>query len=273
MGTPPTSVIERECLMDRSVTLSIKGLLVALVVALALLAAYLLGSGGASAQAAPTTPTTATTQVKPGTLVTTGTGRTVGVPDELTFSLSVGLVRPSLGTALADANATMGRVLARLDGLGVRKSDVQTTGLQMNAVYDYHSYSPPTLRGYRVSQRAQVLVHDLARGGRAVTAAVAAGGNAVRVGNIGLRVADTDALLAESRSAAVKEATVKAQEYAAATGQTLGPVMSLREVRASAPAVQPVEYQRAAMDAAHPLPIRAGKDRLAVTVRIVWSFR
>ena len=257
--------------MDRSVTISAKGILVAAVVALALVVAYLLGAGGGSAQASPTAPTA--TDATPRTLVTTGTGRTAGVPDELTFSLSVGLVRSDLQSALGDANATMDRVLARLDALGVRRSDVQTTGLQMNAVYDYHTYGPPTLRGYHVSQRAEVLVRDLTRGGRAVTAAVAAGGNDVRVGNIGLRIADTDALLAQSREAAVKQATAKAREYADATGQSLGSVLSLREVHASTPATQPLVFSRNAMgDVAKALPIRAGKDRLGVTVKIVWSF-
>ena len=268
--------------MDRSVTLSLRGVLVAAVVALALVVAYLLGSGGGTARADTTGATTGTTGgpavdpagvTKPRTLVMTGTGRTVGVPDEVAFTVSIGLVRPTLQTALADANATMNRVLTSLDRLGVRRSDVQTTGLQMNAVYDYHAYSPPTLRGYRVSQRAQVLVRDLATGGKAVTAAVQAGGDDVRVGSIGLRIADTEALLAKSRAAAVKEATAKAQEYADSTGQTLGAVMSLREVHTSAPPVtRTLTYQRAALDGAAPLPIRAGKDKLAVTVRIVWAF-
>jgi uncharacterized protein YggE len=257
--------------MNRSVTLSAKGVLVALVAALALLVAYLLGNGGSSAQAAPQTVAAAAGQ--PRTLVTTGTGRTVGVPDELTFSLSVGLVRPDLNTALADANATMRRVLDALDRLGVRTSDVQTTGLSMNAVYDYHSYGPPTLRGYRVGQHAQVLVRDLSTGGQAVSAAVRAGGNDVRVGDIGLRFADTDALLARSRDAAVAEATAKAQQYAAAAGQTLGPVLTLREVHATPVSPQTLHFERSALDAASgALPIRAGKDKLAVTVRIEWSF-
>jgi uncharacterized protein YggE len=260
--------------MDRSVTLSAKGVLVAAVVALGLVVAYLLGDGGGSAQASPTAPSTASTDGKPRTLVTTGTGKTVGVPDELTFSLSVGLVRSDLRAALTDANATMDRVLTRLDQLDVRRSDVQTTGLQMNAVYDYHAYGPPTLRGYRVSQHAEVLVRDLARGGRAVTAAVDTGGNDVRVGDIGLRIADTDSLLAQSRQQAVKEATAKAQEYADATGQDLGSVLSLREVHASSPTRQPMSYTSADMAMlGKTLPIRAGKDKLAVTVRIVWSFR
>jgi uncharacterized protein YggE len=259
--------------MDRSVTVSAKGVLVAAVVALALVVAYLLGAGGGSAQASPTTPTT-TGGAKPGTLVTTGTGKTVGVPDELTFTLSVGLVRPDLRSALADAGSTMDRVLARLDALGVRRSDVQTTGLQMNAVYDYHAYGPPTLRGYHVSQSAQVLVRDLTRGGRAVTAAVNTGGNDVRVGNIGLRVADTDSLLAQSRHEAVEQAKAEAQEYAEATGQRLGSVISLREVHASSPTTHPVAFAAdnlAGFDKS--LPIRAGRDKLAVTVKIVWSFQ
>jgi uncharacterized protein YggE len=255
--------------MNRSVTLSAKGVLVALVAALALVVAYLLGNGGGTAQAAAEKPATGHAR----TLVMTGTGRTVGVPDELSFSFSVGLVRPDLRTALAAANASMNRVLAALAGSGVKSSDVQTTGLSMNAVYDYHVSSPPTLRGYRVSQRAEVLVRDLADGGSAVTAAVNAGGNDVRVGHIGLRIADPEALLAKSRAAAVKEATAKAQEYADATGQTLGSVMSLREVHASAPAVRRLTFSADSASALKgALPIRAGKDKLAVTVRIVWSF-
>jgi uncharacterized protein YggE len=254
--------------MNRSFTLSTRGALVALVAVLALLVAYLVGNDGSTAQAASSTARTD----QPRTLVMTGTGHTLGVPDELSFSLSVGLVRPDLQTALADADATMARVLTTLDRLGVRRSDVQTTGLSMNAVYDYHASGPPTLRGYHVGQRATVLVRDLARGGRAVSAAVAAGGNDVRVGDIGLRIADTDSLLARSRAAAVDEATTKAQQYAHATGQTLGEVLSLREVRVTPVVPQALHLQRAALDTAGAVPIRAGQDRLAVTVRIEWSF-
>jgi len=261
--------------MERHLTLSIKGLLVTLVAVLGLLVAYLLGSAGttavASTEGASADP--AGLSAHPRTLVTAGTGRTVGVPDELVFSVSVGLTQSTLETALADANATMEQVLTRLDTLGVRRSDVQTTGLQMNAVYDYHAFGPPTLRGYHVSQRAQVLVRDLATGGRAVSAVVDAGGNDVRVGNIGLRIADTESLLAKSRAAAVQEATAKAQQYADATGQTLGPVLSLREVHSSAPPVTPaLSFTRASLDGLKALPIRAGRDKLAVTVRIEWSF-
>jgi uncharacterized protein len=256
--------------MNRSITISAKGALVAVVAVLALVIAYLLGNAGGTAQAAPQSVATAGSH--PRTLVTTGTGQTVGVPDQLSFDLSVGLVRSDLSTALADANATMKQVLASLGRLGVRASDVQTTGLGMHAVYDYHASGPPTLVGYRVGQHAQVVVRDLAKGGQAVTAAVQAGGNDVRVGDLRLQVGDSDTLLAQSRDAAVKQATAKAQEYAKATGQTLGPVLSLREVHASPVTPQPIRMSQAYDSASASVPIRAGKDKLAVTVRIVWSF-
>jgi uncharacterized protein len=257
--------------MNRSLTVSVKGVLVVLVAVLAVAVAYLLGNEGSSAQAAPGA---SAGKARPGEMVTTGTGTSFGVPDELAFTASVGLVRPTLGEAMRAADGKMAAVLATLGRLGVRRADVQTTGLQMNAVYDYHAYGPPTLRGYHVSQQAQVLVRDLARGGRAVGAVVRTGGNDVRVRGLGLRISDPESVLATSRAAAVKQATAKARQYAAATGQTLGSVVSLREVRASAPTPRPLAFHRSALlDSAAALPIRAGKDSLAVTVRIVWSLR
>ena len=81
-------------------------------------------------------------------------------------------------------------------------------------------------------------------------------------------------MLAEARDAAVAEATAKAEQYAEATGQSLGDVLTLREVHATAAcrrrrtASSPA--LRRAADAAS-VPIRAGKDELPVTVRLVWE--
>ena len=102
---------------------------------------------------------------------------------------------------------------------------MQTTGLSMYPEYDYPAYGPPVLTGYRVTQRAQVHVRELAQGGAAVSAAVETGGNGVRVSDIRLEVGDPDAVLEQARDAAVEAATAKAEQYAAATGQALGDVV------------------------------------------------
>jgi uncharacterized protein YggE len=265
---------------ERTITVSVRGLMVTGLVLLALVVAYLLGGSGENgnaAQAAPAATPAATEAVASRSLTMTGTGEATAVPDQLGFGLSVAVTRPDLDTALADANRTMERVLASLGKYGVEKGDVQTTGLSMDPVYDYPAYSPPVLRGYRVSERASVLVDELKKGGAAVSAAVAAGGNAVRVSNIQLKIGDPDAVLARARKAAVAQATAKAQEYADATGQELGDVLTLREVRATAPSVrQPLAYGRMLSgvtdSAAAALPIRTGREDLKVTVQVVWEF-
>ena len=260
--------------MGGKVSVSVRSIVVTGVLLVGLVAAYLLGAAGRSAPPASAARAEAGT---PHTLVMAGTGSAIAVPDRLSFSLGVGLTRPALDTALGDTNRLMARVLRSLSPYGVERADVQTTGLQMYPVYDYHQYAPPTIRGYRVSQQASVLVKELAQGGRAVSAAVTAGGNAVRVSNISLRVGDPEATMKKARDAAVVQATAKAEQYAAATGQELGDVVSLREVHASPRNVsRSFGYQslRGVTDTAGlaALPVRAGRDRLGVTVQVVWQF-
>ena len=252
-------------------TVSVRSILVTVVVVLGLLVAFLLGGagGGTPAQAVDDEAPAAETA---RSLTMTGTGDATAVPDQLSFDLGVTLVRPDLAAALDAASATMGRVLATLADHGVAKGDVQTTGLSMSPVYQYHQYDPPTITGYRVGQHATVLVRDLKQGGAAVTAAVGTGGNDVRVGGIKLLVGDTDRVMKQAREAAMAEATAKAEEYAAASGQELGDVLTLREVHAK-PVPTPT-YADSAMlrsAASSPVPIRAGRERAAVTVRVVWE--
>ena len=265
--------------MERTVTVSVKGLLVAAVVLLALLAAYLLGGVGGTVPA-PAGATATTERPQPAandvrTLRMVGAGEATVVPDQLTFSLSVTSKRLELDDALGSSSATMRRVLGVLEDLGVRSADVQTTGLQMHPEYDYPDYSPPVLTGYRVTQRAQVKVRELADGGKAVSAAIEAGGNGVRVGDIRLGVSDPDAALGKARDAAVEAATAKAQQYAAATGQSLGDVLALREVDSDTPRRAPVLSGYAARDSVElqaAMPVEAGRDDLKVRVEVVWAF-
>lgn len=264
--------------MTGTVTVSVKGLLLAGLVLLALVTAYLLGGAGGTtivpANAAEA-ETPAATEAAPRQLRMVGAGEVTVVPDQLTFDLSVTDKQPDLDQALANSSATMKRVLAALREHGVRAADVQTTGLQMHPEYDYPAYSAPVLTGYRVTQRALVKVRDLARGGEAVSTAVATGGNGVRVGSIRLGVADPEAALDRARDAAVAAATGKAERYAEAAGQSLGEVLSLREVRSTTP--RQVRWQagykgRALRDGLAALPISAGKDELTVRVEVTWAF-
>jgi uncharacterized protein YggE len=253
-----------------TITVSRRGLVLAAATVLALAAAYLVGSGTGG-------PATAST-AEPGggaagarTIVMTGTGEATGVPDQLAFRLSVHKKASDVSDALGAANATMRRVLAALEREGVEKKDVQTTGLSIRPDYDYSPSGPPVLTGYVVTESASVLVRDLHLAGRALAAAADAGGNSVRVHGVGLRIGDREELMSAARDAAVATAREKAEQYAEATGQRLGDVMSLEEVRATpTPTHGRATFDSAAMETGK-VPIRAGSEDLKVTVSVVWQ--
>lgn len=251
----------------------LRALLVAVVALLgvvALAAAYLVGASGedggngATTAGEPARP--------PAGMRMSGVGKVSAVPDQLGFGVTVTAKRSDLGDALAASNATMNRVLAALDEYGVQKADVQTTGLSMEPEYYYPSSGAPVLTGYRVTQQARVKVRDLTKGGRAISAAVTAGGNDVRVHSITLDVGDPDRYLAQARDTAVQNATAKAEQYAAAAGRTLGEVLTVREVASPAPTPQPVYARDLAGLAAGSVPIRAGRSDLTVRVQVSWAF-
>lgn len=261
--------------LDRPLTLG-RALLGA-VVLLGLAVAYLLGSGtGSDAVIAPATAAAPTDGLAADayTVTMTGTGTATVIPDEAAFTVTVTLVRTDLDDALAAANTDLERVYRALERAGVERKDLQTAGLSMQPEYDYPNDGPPVLRGYRVTQRASVVVRDLKDAGGAVSAAVAAGGNDVRVSGLKLQVGDPEASLAKAREAAIEEARTKAEQYAAATGQTLGDVLTLREVRRSASVPQALSYDRATAAFADlaSVPIRAGRDESTVRVEVVWEF-
>ena len=266
--------------MTTNVTVSVRSILLAGLVLMALVTAYLLGGEtdavSAPAQAVGAAPEAAGAADGAPRVAMVGEGEATAVPDQMSFALSVSTKRLELDEALASSSATMRRVLAVLEQHGVEPGDVQTTGLSMYPEYDYHSYAPPTLTGYRVSQRATVSIDRLADGGRAVAAAIEAGGNDVRVRDIRLRVGDPDAVLKRARDAAVAAATAKAEQYAAATGQELGVVVSIRELgprQQGAPAELLGRMSYLAADKAAALPVRAGRDDLRVRIEVVWAFQ
>jgi uncharacterized protein len=259
--------------MRGNVTVSVRSILLAGLVGLALVTAYLLGARGdvvsAPASAAPEE------RVGQRLMKMVATGEASAVPEQLSFTLTASARRLDLDDAMAASGATTRRVLTELADHGVERDDVQTTGLSMHPEYRYHAYDPPTLIGYRVTQRARVEVDELTKGGPAISAAIAVGGNGVRVSGIQLGIADPDGLSKKARDAAVQSATDKAEQYAAATGQSLGEVVSIREIGRPPQRYQPqsVLAGRALADVAlaKALPIRAGKDDLQVRIQVVWA--
>lgn len=184
-------------------------------------------------------------------------------PDMATISFAVVTEAASAAEAMRLNAARMTQVMAALRRAGIAERDVQTSGLNLSAQYDYVQNEPPRLRGYQAQNRVTVIINDLTAVGTTADAVVAAGVNQIDGISFGLK--DPSAAENAARRLAVRALQGKASLYADALGVQLGGIRSLNEGGGySAPQPMPM-YARAemAMDAGS-TPIAAGQ----LTVRI-----
>jgi len=250
--------------MDKSITLSTRTLLLAGLVALAVVAAYLVGRAGPAPASAETSDSTRTITV-------TGVGHVAVVPDQLGFQLSVSVLRDDLDQAMDDGNAAMQSVIDTLKGAGVADKDVQTTDVSLYPEYGHRKGQPRTLRGYRVNQTVSVTVEELDRASDVVGAALAAGGEGVSLDGLQLQVGDQDGKLGPARNDALDQAKAKAEEYAAHAGQELGDIVRISEVTDQA--YDPELAYSAADSARAPVPLAPGQQDLTANVVVVYELR
>jgi uncharacterized protein YggE len=250
-----------------------------LAAALLLGGAFVVGTAysGRQANAADVSPTLPTPGGSSATgtpqgITVTGTSEVAGKPDTLQLSMSVTAQASSVSKALQQANAAAGKVQSALRARGVAAKDLQTSDLQIQPNYQYPSGGQAVLDGYVVTESLTAQLRDLGTAGEAITAAVAAGGNAARVDGVSLDLEDNGSLVSAARDKAVADARAKAQQYAKALGRTLGAALSLTESVSTAP---PVDYSmRADVTAskAMPVPIAAGSQTVSVSVTVAYAF-
>jgi uncharacterized protein YggE len=254
--------------MESTVTVKLRTIVLTIAIMVAMLAAYFVGSlGGGGGVASAADVTGGATENK---IVMTGSSDVTGVPDQLTFHVTVRNTSSDVSAALSNTGNSMRRVLAALKGAGIDRKDTQSTGFALHPEYSYSDGSR-VLVGYQATQGMTVLVRSLPDAGKAISAAVDAGGNSVQVGDVNLKIGDLDALLSKARADAVADAKAKADDYVDAAGASLGAVVSVHEV-ASGGRPRPVSFDLARDSAATgAIPIRAGRSTLKVTVSITWA--
>jgi uncharacterized protein YggE len=203
-------------------------------------------------------------------ITVSGVGRVLGTPDTMRLSLGVSVTDSDVSSALDKANKSIARVTSALKGKGVKSEDVQTSGLSVGQ--DYDNNGKP--KDYRVDEQMSVVLRDLSKAGSAISAAVAAGGNDVRVNGLSVDLADTSALITKAREDAFNDAKAKAEQYAKLSGRSLGKVTSVSEQVSTEPTPLAYAAQDAAGSASKALsdvPVSAGQTPVGVTITVVWS--
>jgi uncharacterized protein YggE len=191
-------------------------------------------------------------------------GEVKAAPDMATITFGVQTEAVTAQEAMRDNAAQMTRVVAALRRAGVAERDIQTSGLNLSAQYDYVQNEPPKLRGYQAVNRVTVVINDLTKVGATADAVVAAGVNQIDGISFGLK--DPTAAENQARQLAVRNLQAKAQLYAQSLNVPLSGIRNLTEGGGYTPQPpMPMFAARAmSMDRAESTPVAAGE----LTVRI-----
>ncbi|WP_420478863.1 SIMPL domain-containing protein [Brevundimonas sp. FT23028] len=197
-------------------------------------------------------------------------GEVKATPDMATITFAVVTEAPTAAESMAQNATRMNQVIAALRRAGINERDVQTSGLNLSAQYDYVENNPPRLRGYQASNQVTVIINDLTKVGSTADAVVAAGVNQINGISFGLK--DPSAAENQARQIAVRNLQAKAALYSQALGTPLGGIRSLTEGGGYAPQPpRPMMAMRAEGFMADSTPIAAGELVVRIDIAGVYD--
>lgn len=203
------------------------------------------------------------------TIVVTGVGEATAAPDMAVLSLGVDTEGASAAEALRKNSAQMEATIKSLRDAGVDKKDIQTSGLNVSAKYDYsRDNAPPRLVGYQASNRVSVNLRNLDKAGVVIDKAVSVGAN--RLDSVSFAFNDPKPLTNAARKDAIADARAKAELYADAAGVKLGPVLQISDSYTQTPGpIMVTSRMRMAEQSA--APIEPGESTTSASVTIIYG--
>ena len=138
-------------------------------------------------------------------------------PDQAAVGAGVTTRALTAVQSLRDNATRMDAVISRLKALGIAREDIQTSGVNLNAAFQYNNNNtPPVFQGYDVTNQVSVTLRDIAKIGATLDALVASGANNLN-GPFFSRKNDKPQR-AQAREAAFKAAEAQARDYARMAG-------------------------------------------------------
>lgn len=205
-----------------------------------------------------------------GGVVVVGIGRAAVRPDALVARLGAEVTAQSVAAALDRCGTAVAAVTAALKAAGVADTDLQTAGASVHAAYDGAGHP----RGWSAIEQLTARLRDLDRAGSQLSGALGIVGDAARLHDVRLTVADRGTLTAaavEARRQAWADAVATATQHAELAGRPLGDVRSVREVP---PGHQPFGGGAEVMSVrSAAMPVEAGEHEVQVDIEVRWAFR
>lgn len=195
-------------------------------------------------------------------------------PDVATVGTGVQTRALTAQAAMQDNAAKTEKLIAALAKAGIAKKDIQTSGINLSAQYDYSNregeQNAPRFIGYEASNQLSVKLRDVRKVGASLDAMVAAG--ATSINGPSFSIDDPAPMIAQARGAALKSAKAQADFYAQAAGFRTARLVSISESNSGGnPPMPMMQSARFKADAAPTTPVEPGQVSASVTLTVQYA--
>jgi uncharacterized protein YggE len=192
-------------------------------------------------------------------------------PDTATFSTGVETSAPTASAALRQNSADVAKVIAQLQKLGIAEKDIQTSGINLNAEYDYiQTTQKNRFKGYRVSNQVQVKIRDINKLGAIMDSVVVSG--ATNINGPWFSINDDSDVKKSARSRALANGKAQAETYARANGYASVRLLSVAEgISGRSPGPQPMLKTFDVAEQSASVPIAPGQIGTSVVLSLQYE--
>lgn len=207
-------------------------------------------------------------------------------PDTATVSFTVRKDAKTVAAAQEEVTKKANAVIDALKALGIEEKDIKTTSYSINPKYEWNASAYPcidyrcppgkqVLVGYEVSHTSEVKIRKIDDTGAVLGKLGEL--QITEVGTVAFSIEDEDAVRADARAEAIKEAKAKAEKLARDLGVSLVRIISYSENGGGSPiyyAKTMEAYGMGGADAAAPMPqIPTGENQIVSNVTISYEVR
>jgi uncharacterized protein YggE len=209
-------------------------------------------------------PSTGAVSETQRTITVSGTATITAQPDEALVTLGVHTQAGNAQATLEQNAAKMSKVLDALRNAGLSADDLATTNVNL---YPMYGSDGQNVTGYQTDNQIQATIHDLAKVGNVIDAAVSAGANVAS--GVTFQLSDQNQGQGQALAHAIANAKSKAEAMAAAAGAGIGDVVTINESTTATPTPYPM-YAGVA-DGAASTPIEPPTIETQVSASVTWA--
>lgn len=206
---------------------------------------------------------------KKNVITMTGSASVAAVPDLMSISLTVEARHDRAQDAYVLAAQRSSQVVAALSASAPR-AKLSTTGIGLRSRTSWRNEENVVI-GYEADSTLQLSQLELAQVSEVLSAAVAAGGDGLRIDSVSAEVSDPTTAQDQAREFAYANARAKAEQLATLAGCSLGRTLSIKENQAGSPT--PIIRVKATTMAASSMPIIAGEQEQSVHLEVSWELK